>query len=73
MFNNLAFLQVNPFEQILANEFREKIENAKLVAVFHILPMTEAELFGARVQLNKINMQYLKHNNTVRLMFTFCN
>lgn len=63
--------QVNPFEQILAKEFLEKIENAKLVAIFHVLPMTEAELFAARVQLNKISLQYIKQNNTImRLAFT---
>lgn len=62
--------EVNPFEQILADEFLEKIENAKLVAVFHQLPMAESELFAARIQLNKINLQYLKHNNTImRLAF----
>ncbi|XP_071542229.1 large ribosomal subunit protein uL10m-like isoform X9 [Panulirus ornatus] len=57
--------EVNPFEWILAQEFREKIENAKLVAIFHELPMTAASLFAARVQLNKINLVYLKHNNNI--------
>lgn len=61
----MYFFQINPYEQILANEFREKIENAKLVAIFHMLPTSEAELFAARLQLIKINLKYLKHNNTV--------
>ncbi|KAG0715947.1 39S ribosomal protein L10, mitochondrial [Chionoecetes opilio] len=63
--------EVNPFEQILANEYREMIENAKLVAVFHKLPITEKELFVARLQLNKISLKYMRHNNTImRLAFT---
>lgn len=60
--------QVNPFERILAQEYWEKIENAKLVAVFHELPMTAAALFAARIQLDKINLVYLKHNNTVSMI-----
>ncbi|KAG7172724.1 39S ribosomal protein L10-like [Homarus americanus] len=63
--------QINPFEQILAREFLEKIANAKLVAIFHQLPMSEAELFATRLQLNKINMAYLKHNNNmIKLAFS---
>nr|XP_045601983.1 39S ribosomal protein L10, mitochondrial-like isoform X2 [Procambarus clarkii] len=63
--------EINPFEQILAKEFLEKIDCAKLVAVFHQLPMTMADLFEARVQLNKINLEYLKHNNNImKLAFT---
>ncbi|XP_063848232.1 large ribosomal subunit protein uL10m-like [Scylla paramamosain] len=63
--------QVNPYEQILANEFREKIENAKLVAIFHMLPTTEAGLTAARLQLIKLDLRYVKHNNTImRLAFT---
>lgn len=63
--------EINPFEQIIAKEFFEKIENAKLVAVFHQLPMSSADLYEARLQLNKINLEYLQlNNNIVKLAFT---
>ncbi|KAK7086114.1 hypothetical protein SK128_007227 [Halocaridina rubra] len=63
--------EVNPFEQILAREFLEKTEAAKVIAIFHRNAMTEAELYAVRLQLNKIGLHYQHYNNNIaRLAFT---
>ncbi|XP_042876387.1 39S ribosomal protein L10, mitochondrial-like [Penaeus japonicus] len=66
-----AEIKVNPFEQILAVEFQEKIRNAKVVAIFHRNPMSAADIFTTRLQLHKIKLEYLHYNNSIaRLAFS---
>ncbi|KAK3871795.1 hypothetical protein Pcinc_022658 [Petrolisthes cinctipes] len=55
----------NPFETIVAKEIYEQICGAKLVAIFHGLPMTQARLFAARVQLYKMGLTYVYHNTNM--------
>ncbi|XP_047496082.1 39S ribosomal protein L10, mitochondrial-like [Penaeus chinensis] len=63
--------KVNPFEQILAQEFLEKIRNAKVVAIFHRNPMSAEDIFTMRLQLHKIKLEYLHYNNSIaRLAFS---
>lgn len=63
--------KINPFEQILAQEFLEKIRNAKVVAVFHKNPMSAEDLFAIRLQLHKIKLECLHFNNSIaRLAFS---
>lgn len=66
----VLLLQENPFETIVAKEVYEKVNDAKLVAIFQKLPITADRFFAARVQLNKMGLTYVYHNNNVGIIKT---
>jgi len=58
-------IEGNPFEKILAKEFLDRIERARLIAVCHRYPTDEHTRFGMKVTLKKSKMEYLHHNNRI--------
>lgn len=58
-------IEGNPFERILAREFLEQIERARLIAICQRFQVDEATRFAMKVTLKKNKMEYLHHNNRI--------
>lgn len=55
----------NKYEIILAREVRNWFDNAQLIAVLHVNPISGEDFFDARVAFHKNGMQLKKYGNSI--------
>lgn len=51
----------NIYEEIIARELHQRLQNSKLVVFCHYNPMNTEQQFAARVSFHKLNMYYKQY------------
>lgn len=58
-------MQENPYNDIIAREVRNWLDQSKMVAIFHINSIKSDEFFDVRVQLHKQGMQLKQYGQKI--------